>query len=228
MVESPPSPEAGCSLAILARAPIPGYAKTRLIPRLGPDGAAGLHAVLVRRTVETALAAGLSSVTVWCAPGRGDPFFQRLASRGEVDLRDQPPGDLGERMLAALRSQLERGFPALLVGTDCPGLTPGHLRAARAALAGRSDAVLTPAEDGGYALIGLSRVDRRLFEGIPWGTSGVLDGTRARLGELGWTTHELGPLRDVDRPEDVDWLLGAGLLDDDDRLRIEHLAAREA
>jgi glycosyltransferase A (GT-A) superfamily protein (DUF2064 family) len=83
--------------------------------------------------------------------------------------------------------------------------------------------VFVPAEDGGYALIGLSRLDPRLFEGVPWGTSGVMAETRARLRAVGWSAHELSPLRDVDRPEDAEWLLRAGLLDDAERRALSGL-----
>ncbi|MEY2668301.1 MAG: hypothetical protein RJA59_939 [Pseudomonadota bacterium] len=222
------APAGPCSLAILARAPVPGRAKTRLVPRLGPEGAAALHALLVERTIRAAAGAGLTSTTVWCAPDRVDPFFHRLASRGPFDLRDQPPGDLGDRMLAAFRAHLALGFPALLVGTDCPELAPGHLRAAWGALHGGAPAVLIPAEDGGYALLGLSRVESCLFDGVPWGTAEVMATTRDRLRHLGWKTVELPAVRDVDRPEDVDWLLGSRLLEGDEQARLEGLAAREA
>ncbi len=223
MGERPSGPAGACSLAILARDPEPGQAKTRLAPALGPEGAAALHALLVRRTVRSALAAAMPSTTLWCAPGRDTPFFADLAAAHAVALRDQPPGDLGERMLAAFQDHLARGGPAILIGTDCPGLGPAHLHAARDALAGGSDAVLVPAEDGGYALLGLYRVHPRVFEGVPWGTSSVLAETRARLRSLRLATRELPPLRDVDRPEDLTWLLGAGLLDEDERLALSCL-----
>ena len=68
-------------------------------------------------------------------------------------------------------------------------------------------------EDGGYVLIGLTRCDARLFEGIAWGGSSVVAETRARLRALGWTWRELDTLWDVDRPEDYERLISSGLLD---------------
>jgi hypothetical protein len=206
----------GGTLAVLAKAPIPGFAKTRLIPRLGPEGAAELHAILLKRTLRTAMASGFASVELWCAPSREAPFFEALRA-GSLELRDQPEGDLGARMLAAFESQLAGGGPAVLVGTDCPQISSEHLWSARAALARGADAVVLPAADGGYAAIGLARVDRRLFAGMPWGSSGVMAETRERLRQLGWAAHELAPVRDVDLPEDVDWLLASGLLDGAER-----------
>jgi hypothetical protein len=210
----------GASLAILAKAPVPGYAKTRLVPRLGAEGSAELHALLVERTLRTALASGLAPVVLWCAPDRRAPFFAAVAARHGVELRDQPEGDLGRRILAALEAHLAGGTPALVAGTDCPGLAPGHLGRMRAALAAGADAVLLPAEDGGYAALGLARLAPSLFEDVPWGTRGVLAATRARLGALGWRARELPPLRDVDVPADLDWLLASGLLDAEERARI--------
>ena len=118
-------------------------------------------------------------------------------------LTAQGPGDLGDRMHAAFRRALAGAPAAIVVGCDCPALTPDHLREAAAALAGGADAVLAPAEDGGYVLIGLTRVTQRLFNGIRWGESTVMADTRDRLAALGWRWRELETLWDVDRPEDL-------------------------
>ncbi|HEX2725191.1 MAG TPA: glycosyltransferase, partial [Beijerinckiaceae bacterium] len=88
-------------LAILAKAPIPGFAKTRLIPLLGPDGAARLQERLIERTLATALAGAVGPVTLWCAPDDSHPAFQSAARQCGVRLARQPDGDLGVRMLAA-------------------------------------------------------------------------------------------------------------------------------
>jgi uncharacterized protein len=210
----------GPTLAVLAKAPIPGLAKTRLVPRLGPEGAAELHALLLERTVRTALASSFASVALWCAPDRRAPIFAALGESAPLELRDQPEGDLGARMLAAFEWHLARGGPVVLVGTDCPELTARQLDAAATALAGGADAVVLPAEDGGYAAIGLTRADRSLFERMPWGTGRVMAVTRERLHRLGWTSRELSPLRDVDIPEDLDWLLSTGLLTVEERARL--------
>jgi rSAM/selenodomain-associated transferase 1 len=212
-----PGAEAGATLAVLAKAPVPGFAKTRLVPVLGPDGAAELHAILVERTLRTAVAAGFGAVALWCAPDREAPFFRRLAEG--IALHDQPDGDLGARMRAAFEAHLAAG-PVVLVGTDCPELGVGHLRRLAAALAAGADAAVVPAVDGGYAALGLRRVHPSLFDGVPWGTSEVLARTRERLGRLRWTVHELPPLRDVDLPGDVEWLLASGLLGEAERARL--------
>jgi glycosyltransferase A (GT-A) superfamily protein (DUF2064 family) len=105
-------------------------------------------------------------------------------------------------MAAAFDSALRRSPAALLVGTDCPALTPRILRRAAAVLA-RADAVFVPAEDGGYVLVGLRRFAPGVFVDIDWGTDRVWAQTRRRLQaqRLRWTG--LPPLRDLDRPEDL-------------------------
>jgi uncharacterized protein len=214
------------TLVVMAKAPIPGFAKTRLIPRLGTDGAAELHAILLDRTLRVAACSGFDDVAVWCAPDRRSPFFASLRATTSLDLRDQPEGDLGTRMLAAFEAHLAANGPVVMVGTDCPALAPDHLDSAAVALAGGADAVFLPAEDGGYAAIGLDRVDPSLFDGVKWGSAEVMATTRERIRRLGWKAHELPRLRDVDVPEDLDWLLESGLLDAAERARVAAYLAR--
>ena len=198
-------PRPGAEIAVLAKAPIPGLAKTRLIARLGADGAARLQAVLTEHAVRTALAAGLGSVTLWCTPDTRHPAFVKLAHRTGVALEAQRGADLGARMAHAVAQRAGRG-PVLLTGTDCPALTPEHLRTAAAALEGGDEVVLIPAEDGGYVLVGLMESHPALFEGVPWGSDRVIDVTRGRLRALGLRWSELTTLWDLDRPADLDRL----------------------
>jgi hypothetical protein len=185
---------------VFAKAPTPGRVKTRLIPSLGASGAAELQRQLIERTLCTAEEAGLGTLELWCAPGPDDPFFAACAERHDMGLRTQCEGDLGRRMAGALAA----GTPGLLIGCDCPALTAAYLHQAAAALAGGYDAVLGPAEDGGYVLIGLARSPpAQLFEDIPWGTQTVMQETRARLARRNWRWRELALMWDLDRPEDL-------------------------
>jgi rSAM/selenodomain-associated transferase 1 len=186
--------------------------KTRLVPLLGENGAARLHARLVERTLETALAAGFDPVDLYCSPRTNDIFFKSNQERFGVRLRSQGVGDVGDRMYRAFKRALRRHPYVVLIGSDCPALRPADLRAAARALREGADAVLAPAEDGGYPLIGLRRVSRRLFDGIAWGGPQVLAQTRRRLKALGWRWKELRTLWDVDRPEDVARLRRSRLL----------------
>ena len=155
------------SIAVLAKAPVSGLAKTRLIPALGAARAARLQARLIERTVETACASGTGPVTVWATPDETHAAFQALHSRRDVALARQPHGDLGARMLAALKAS---GGPTLVIGTDCPVMMPAHLRMAADVLRGGADAVVCPAEDGGYVLIGMRKPLAALFAGMAWST----------------------------------------------------------
>ncbi|MFO1310908.1 MAG: TIGR04282 family arsenosugar biosynthesis glycosyltransferase [Burkholderiales bacterium] len=192
-------------VAIFARAPQAGEAKTRLIPALGPQGAARLQRQLTRRAVEMALDSGAGEVTLWCAPHAGHRFFRAVRQCLRVECRDQPDADLGRRMLHAFEAHCARG-PLVLIGTDCPALEPHDLRNAAQALRDGHDAVVVPAEDGGYVLIGLRRPLPFLFEGIAWGTDSVMRATRDRLRAHQARWCEPKVLWDVDRPEDLERL----------------------
>ena len=107
-------------------------------------------------------------------------------------------------MLAACDADDDRTIvPTLVMGTDCPALTSAHLRQAAACLAAGDDAILVPAEDGGYVLIGLRQAHAGVFTDIDWGSGKVLQQTRRKLARLGWHWREPVRLWDVDRPEDL-------------------------
>jgi uncharacterized protein len=196
------------AIAILAKAPIPGYAKTRLIPALGDAGAATLQARLTEHAVSTAMAAAIGPVTLWAAPDERHPSFAQLAAHFDIALGRQEDGDLGARMLAALGAS---HAPALVIGTDCPALTAEHLRAAAQVLREGTDAVVIPVEDGGYALIGMRAAAPALFSGMRWSTPGVIAETRRRLAGLGLSWKEPAELWDVDEPRDLERLRAIGL-----------------
>ena len=209
-MEAAARPPSAVQVAVFAKAPVAGEVKTRLVPLLGPADAAELHATLVRHALATARAAEVGPVSLWCAPDRGHPFFAACAGEFGVALHEQRGGHLGERMARAFERLLAAG-PAMIVGSDCPSLTAGDLREAAAALAGR-EAVVQPAEDGGYVLVGLARALPGLFEGIRWGEADVMRATRERLRAAGTAWAELPVRWDVDRPEDYRRLLASGLL----------------
>jgi rSAM/selenodomain-associated transferase 1 len=194
-----------CIIAVFAKAPRPGEVKTRLIPVLGAEGAATLQSRLLGHTVDTIRASGLGPRELWCSPDTRDPVLQKYAARAGATLHDQGDGDVGERMARAFAAMLKRAKYVLLIGCDCPCLTAQDLRDAAIALQ-VNDAVFTPAEDGGYALVGLRRADARLFSGIVWSGATVMRSTRERLATLGWRSYELSARWDVDRPEDLDRL----------------------
>ena len=198
------------AVAILAKVPIPGLAKTRLIPLLGAAGAAALQERLIERTVATACVAAVGPVTLWTTPDESHPVFEVICSRHRIARAPQGAGDLGARMLAAIAAA---SGPALVIGTDCPALAPGHLRTAADILRRGTDVVVFPAEDGGYVLMGMREPEPALFSGMPWGTSGVMEETRRRLRRCGLTWQQPFTLWDVDFPEDVERMHRLGLHD---------------
>ena len=192
-------------ILVFGRAPVAGEAKTRLIPALGAEGAARLHQRLLEDSVGRLCTAGLAKVELWVTPDAGHPCFVELAARWPLDLHVQEGQDLGARLAYAARSALTRAAAVILVGSDCPELSADYLGAALAALA-HQDAVLGPALDGGYVLLGLRSMDDTLFERMPWGSDRVAELTGQRLDALGWRWSRLAPLRDIDRPEDLVYL----------------------
>lgn len=196
-----------CAVIVFAKAPLAGYAKTRLIPALGVGGAARLAERMLGHAVRQAVAAGIGPVEVCCAPDATHPAFGSLTATLTLALTEQGSGDLGARMQRAFARRLARGAmpaadAALLIGTDAPALDAAMLRRARDALAAH-DAVFVPALDGGYALVGLRRPAPGLFEGIAWSTGAVMADTRQRLATLGLRCTELDAVADIDEPADL-------------------------
>jgi len=196
-------------ILVFAKAPVPGQVKTRLIPALGPEGAARLYRQMVEHALGSAAAAGPGPVELWCVPDDTDPFLRECAGRHGAVLRVQRGRDVGERMADALATALKSGARAVLVGSDCPALDARRLVEAFTALE-EVEAVFNPAEDGGYMLVGLRRPLPEVFRDIPWSGPEVMERTRERLRALGVGWRELPPLWDVDRPEDLERLRRLG------------------
>ncbi len=195
-----PSPSA---VAVMAKAPQAGFAKTRLIPLLGAAGAARVQRRFTLHTLHTAHNFAPQAVTLWCAPHAQHRFFRALRKTNGVVCQVQSDGDLGTKMQTIVAQHFAKhaATPLLIMGTDCPLLSPGHLQQAAAALV-QHDVVLIPAEDGGYVLIGLRRSVPEVFENITWSTALVLQQTRQQLRLAGASWHELPALWDIDEPAD--------------------------
>lgn len=194
---------AAVSVCVFARTPVPGQVKTRLVPALGADGAARLHTAMTRHVATQARLAGTGPVRLCCTPSVEHPFFAALGERPGVTLRLQRGDDLGARMAAAVEEALSETDAVILVGADCPYLEPGDFMEAAEHLRGGAGAVVVPALDGGYVLLGLSAPLPALFQDMPWGTSEVMARTRERLVASGVAWREMNPRPDVDRPDDL-------------------------
>lgn len=182
-------------IVIFAKAPVAGKVKTRLIPALGAQGAADLAERMLADTCEEALAADIGPVEL-CLEHH--PGWTGKIPDG-VEVSDQGSGDLGERLWRAAE---RAGLPLLLTGTDCPALDRHKLRAAAAHLA-THDCMIHPTEDGGYALLGLTRLDRSLFTDIAWSTPTVAEATIGTIRALGWSLAVGETLHDIDVPADL-------------------------
>jgi uncharacterized protein len=188
-------------LLIFCKAPVVGKVKTRLIPALGAVAATSLHRELASRLMACCQTAMLAPIQLWCAPDITHEFF----THSGLDCRQQEGANLGERMSHALTAALsEPGVEsAILIGTDCVNLDADYLQRAFLRLQ-CADAVLGPAEDGGYGLIGLSEPAPAVFQNLAWGTAAVCAGTAQHFNAQFANWDLLPMLWDVDRPEDVE------------------------
>lgn len=203
-------------IQVFARAPVPGAAKRRLMPALGPVGAALLHARMTRETVAGAVRSGADAVEIWHTPqpdAEALLFVESLAAEHGASVHVQCGADLGARMAHAIDDAAGRGRVALLVGCDCPAQARSGLVEGVAALRAGARWVFRPALDGGYVCVGAVAAAASVFDDMPWGTEQVMSETRRRLADTGHSWVELAPLADVDRPEDLvhvpaSWLPG--------------------
>jgi rSAM/selenodomain-associated transferase 1 len=179
---------------LFARYPAAGACKTRLIPALGPEGAAALHRRLTERTVAIMQQSGCP-VTVAFTGANQREFETWLGN--DIMLTMQVEGDLTAKLLACLDPA-----PVIFFGADTPDLQHHHMASAIAALQ-THDVVIGPAEDGGYYLIGMRQPLPELFIDMPWSTEQVLPETLARLMRVGIEPLLLETLSDCDRPEDL-------------------------
>jgi rSAM/selenodomain-associated transferase 1 len=189
-------------LLVFTKAPILGEVKTRLQPDYSPEQSLKLHKKLVINTLTSISDLSQFDIDLCCTPNRQNMFFLECEKQFPIQLSDQLGDDLGERMAFAFSSSLQVYEKVIIVGTDCPDLNGGYVNDALKAL-DDFDAVIGPAEDGGYVLLGLKQFSPELFTDILWGSDAVLKQTKKVLTELSWSCHELGIMYDVDRPEDL-------------------------
>lgn len=198
-------------VALFAKPPVAGRVKTRLSPALPAREACELYAALLADTIEQVEATDADERAIWwadAAPIDVDVSLPRRWSEAT-----QSGANLGYRMRGAFGVLLRGGARAVIVGADCPALSAHHIDSAFAAL-DTCDLVFGPATDGGYYLIGMTRLHVQLFEDIPWSTDSVLDESLGRAEAAGLKAHTLAPLDDLDTPADlVRWI--ARMVEDD-------------
>lgn len=191
-------------LLIFCKAPIPGQVKTRLQPALSAEQAAAAHRQLTYMTLDRAFQQPLCNVELHCSPDASHDFFQDCARRYPLTLKMQHGADLGERMHRAFADALGQYRHVLLMGCDCPSLSANDLYRALTALHEGHGAVIAPANDGGYVMIGLNEIQPRLFSNMSWSHEQVMPITRSRAKDIGLNLCELDSQWDVDTYPD--WL----------------------
>lgn len=186
-------------ILVFCKAPQPGKVKTRLAKDIGESAAATVHENLAWHCLQQVVSFSLAPVELWCAPHAEDDFFHKCHAEFGVPLKNQVGEDLGQRMQHALRETLGDCTSAILIGTDCPALTADYLCSALVAV-NQNKAVIGPAEDGGYVLLAVNKLQPQLFVDMPWGTSRVYEETINRLtGEV----ETLKQLWDIDYIDDL-------------------------
>lgn len=189
------------AVAIICKTPIAGASKTRLSPPLRPEECAALSACFIRdlaRTIDSLAADGdVTGYAVYTPQGTEAALRRLLPAKSR--LLPQCEGDFGARLLRATTDLLDAGHDgALLLNSDSPTLPRSILRAAVDAVRREDNVVLSPALDGGYTLIGLSKPHARVFEDIPWSTSAVHARTIERAREIGRPVINVPGWYDVD------------------------------
>jgi len=195
-------------LVIFTRYPVPGLTKTRLIPALGPEGAAELQREMTEHTLTSLRPLLEAGVGIEVRYEGGDEAAMNMWLGDDLIFAPQGTGDLGQRMERAFREAFTAGVhKVVIVGSDCPELGALDVQEALALL-DDNPVVIGPALDGGYYLVALTSTARPelydiLFSGIPWGTGEVMWRTSNALADAGYDLGLLDEKADVDEPGDL-------------------------
>ena len=186
----------------MTKAPRAGQVKTRLVPPLTPEDAAELNAAFLRdlsRSIVRACEMSPAHPVAVYTPTGSEEAYRNILPR-EFSLLPQRGESFGERLIFAAEDLFAVGFASVcLINSDSPTVREQNFAQAAIELAEPADRiVLGPADDGGYYLIGLKKMHRRLFEEIDWSTERVFGQTKKRAAELGLRVHELAGGLDVD------------------------------
>ncbi|MCF8045045.1 MAG: TIGR04282 family arsenosugar biosynthesis glycosyltransferase [Desulfarculaceae bacterium] len=200
------NPDAARAVIIFAKAPEKGKVKTRLARDMDEDFVVFLYGNLVEKTLETVRQTPFVPIVCF-SPAEKEQIMKNWLGR-HVSYLVQRGEDLGQRISVAFRASFEKGFSQVLViGSDIPGIEPNHLEEAFSLLQ-ENDAVIGPAYDGGYWLIGFNRngFSPHVFADIPWSTDHVLGDTMEKCAGLGLSAALAAKLRDIDTVQDLNLL----------------------
>ncbi len=188
-------------LILFVRAPDEGRCKTRLIPLLGKYATTELYKKMVMHSLQRVCLLPDIDITVHVDSNPGHDFFRKLKQVFNISIHSQQGNDLGERMLHSMQASLQKYSECVLIGTDCPEIDQHYINAAFDALQ-HDELVFGPASDGGYVLIGASRISASLFEKIEWSTPSVLQQNLKNAHSCGYRYQLLNTLWDIDDARD--------------------------
>jgi len=198
-------------LIMMARAPVVGQVKTRLAKSIGAQRAAGIYRNMAQAQIRKLLAANICPLELHVCPTVQHPFFIAMRCSGVVRVERQMGDNLGSRMLHALRSGLQRADAVILIGADVPGISIKQIEQVCMLLSDHKELIIMPADDGGYGLLGMSKVDAGLFRGVHWGTGRVCKQTVKRARQLGIRYRLFSSCYDIDYPRDLSRLRQLGV-----------------
>ncbi len=193
-----------------SKSPHLGKVKTRLAPALTEEQRNILHSKMTQWVCSQVNASKLAEHQLWVDGDLNHPLFTELCEQYGLNCFQQEGESLGQKMFAALSKNIQVFQGVFLIGSDCPFLLPEFLLSAMKALQD-SDAVIAPACDGGYVLLGLKTAPISVFSDMPWGGPQVCELSLQRLKSLQLKVVELPTLTDIDRPEDLRSLSTEGL-----------------
>jgi len=190
-------------LIMMARAPVSGKVKSRLARTIGNRRAAGVYRNMLRTQISKLLAAKICPLELHvCAPVQ-HPLFMAMRRGGVVRVEQQRGNNLGSRMHHAIRSGLQRADAVILIGADVPGISVEQIRQVCTLISGQDELIIMPAEDGGYGLLAMRKVDAGLFRGVHWGSQRVCKQTVKRATQLGISYRLFSSCYDIDFQRDL-------------------------
>jgi uncharacterized protein len=182
------------ALIIFVKNPVPGKVKTRLARSIGDEPAAEVYRQLLLHTKSITQQLKVDKLVYYADDIAENDLWESSA----YQKRQQQGENLGERMASAFAACFDAGYrQVVIIGSDCAEITAAHVEQAFAAL-NTNDVVIGPATDGGYYLLGMKKLNQRLFENIPWSTDAVMSSTLQKVNELGLNYLLIETLSDID------------------------------
>ena len=195
------------TLIIFAKAPRICRVKTRLWPYLSHRQCLYIHKQATQQLLESLYNKTSFKLVLYITD-----ICDTLNIPDSIEVKIQSGIDLGIRMHNAVTTELKTSDRVVLIGTDCLEIDTNFIDNAFSTLKSNRDIVLSPANDGGYVLVGMRKPHQALFKNIVWGTSSVLDATISKAKSLGLATHLTEALIDIDNQQDLELLYNSGRL----------------